>query len=62
MLNYILSFIVLISIVVFVHEYGHYYFARGVTAFSIGFGKELFGYTDKMEPDGNFLQFLLVVM
>ena len=51
MLNYILSFIVLISIVVFVHEYGHYYFARrygvGVTAFSIGFGKELFGYTDK---------------
>ena len=51
MLNYILSFIGLISIVVFVHEYGHYYFARrygvGVTAFSIGFGKELFGYTDK---------------
>ncbi len=51
MLNYILSFIFLISIVVFVHEYGHYYFARrygvGVTAFSIGFGKELFGYTDK---------------
>jgi len=51
MLNYILSFIILISIVVFVHEYGHYYFARrygvGVTAFSIGFGKELFGYTDK---------------
>ena len=51
MLNYILSFIILISIVVFIHEYGHYYFARrygvGVTAFSIGFGKELFGYTDK---------------
>ena len=51
MLNYIISFIILISIVVFIHEYGHYYFARrygvGVTAFSIGFGKELFGYTDK---------------
>ena len=51
MLNYIFSFIILISIVVFIHEYGHYYFARrygvGVTAFSIGFGKELFGYTDK---------------
>ena len=51
MLNYILSFIVLISIVVFVHEYGHYYFARrygvGVTAFSIGFGKEMFGWNDK---------------
>jgi regulator of sigma E protease len=37
--------------VVFVHEYGHYYFARkygvGVTTFSIGMGNELFGYTDK---------------
>ena len=51
MLQYILSFIVLISIVVFVHEYGHYYFAKkykvGVTDFSIGFGKELFGFNDK---------------
>ena len=51
MLQYILSFIVLISIVVFIHEYGHYYFAKkykvGVTDFSIGFGKELFGFNDK---------------
>jgi regulator of sigma E protease len=51
MLQYIISFIVLISIVVFVHEYGHYYFAKkykvGVTDFSIGFGKELFGFNDK---------------
>ena len=51
MLTYIISFLILLTIVVFVHEYGHYYFARrygvGVTAFSIGFGKELFGYTDK---------------
>ncbi len=51
MIDYILPFLILLTIVVFVHEYGHYYFARrygvGVTAFSIGFGKELFGYTDK---------------
>ncbi|OUV87521.1 MAG: RIP metalloprotease RseP [Pelagibacteraceae bacterium TMED136] len=51
MLQYILSFIILISIVVFIHEYGHYYFAKkykvGVTDFSIGFGKELFGFNDK---------------
>ena len=51
MLQYILSFIVLISVVVFIHEYGHYYFAKkykvGVTDFSIGFGKELFGFNDK---------------
>jgi len=45
-LNIIIPFIILISIVVFVHEYGHYYYARKygvkVTDFSIGFGKELF--------------------
>ena len=38
-------------IVVFIHEYGHYYFAKrfkvGVTDFSIGFGKEIFGWNDK---------------
>tara|TARA_B100000579_G_scaffold108431_1_gene86385 strand:+ start:735 stop:1844 length:1110 start_codon:yes stop_codon:yes gene_type:complete len=51
MLNFILPFIVLILIVVFIHEYGHYYFARkygvGVTDFSIGFGREIFGWKDK---------------
>ena len=51
MLSYIIPFLVLLSIIVFIHEYGHYYFAKrygvGVTAFSIGFGKELFGWTDK---------------
>ena len=44
MLSYILPFIALIVVVVFIHEYGHYYFAKrygvGVTDFSIGFGKE----------------------
>ena len=51
MLTYIVPFIVLILIVVFIHEYGHYYFAKkygvGVTDFSIGFGKEIFGWNDK---------------
>jgi regulator of sigma E protease len=51
MLTYILPFIVLILVVVFIHEYGHYYFAKkygvGITDFSIGFGKEIFGWNDK---------------
>ena len=51
MLTYIIPFIILILVVVFVHEYGHFYFARkygvGVTDFSIGFGKEIFGWNDK---------------
>ena len=51
MLSYIIPFLILILVVVFIHEYGHFYFARkygvGVTDFSIGFGKELFGWNDK---------------
>ena len=51
MLSYILPFISLILVVVFIHEYGHYYFAKkygvGITDFSIGFGKEIFGWNDK---------------
>ena len=51
MLSFILPFIFLIVVVVFIHEYGHYYFAKkygvGVTDFSIGFGKEIFGWNDK---------------
>ena len=51
MLNFIIPFIVLILVVVFIHEYGHYYFAKkygvGVTDFSIGFGREIFGWNDK---------------
>ncbi len=50
-MSYIIPFIILITLVVFVHEYGHYYFARrygvGITDFSIGFGKEIFGFNDK---------------
>ena len=50
MLTYILPFIALILVVVFIHEYGHYFLQKygvGVTDFSIGFGKELFGWNDK---------------
>ena len=51
MFSYILPFLLLILVVVFIHEYGHYYFAKrygvGVTDFSIGFGKEIFGWNDK---------------
>lgn len=47
----VLSFIVVLSIVVFVHEMGHYLVGKwcGIhaTTFSIGFGKELLGFTDK---------------
>jgi len=52
MLSYIIPFIALILVVVFIHEYGHYYFAKrygvGITDFSIGFGKEIFGWNDKL--------------
>ncbi|MAE51935.1 MAG: RIP metalloprotease RseP [Micavibrio sp.] len=45
------TFIVILSILVFVHEWGHYIVARlcgvRVESFSIGFGKEIFGWNDK---------------
>jgi len=48
---YIASFILILSLLVFVHEWGHYIVARmcgvRVETFSIGFGKELFGVNDK---------------
>lgn len=44
------AFILVLSILVFIHEWGHYIIARlcgvRVETFSIGFGKELFGWTD----------------
>jgi len=48
--SYIIPFIVVLSILVFVHELGHYLVARWckvkVEIFSIGFGPELFGWND----------------
>ena len=44
-------FLVVLTPLVFIHEFGHYWFARRngvrVEVFSVGFGRELFGYTDK---------------
>lgn len=44
-------FILVLSVLVFVHEFGHYIVARWcgvkIETFSIGFGKELFGRTDR---------------
>jgi regulator of sigma E protease len=51
LLYYILPFIIVLSIVVFIHELGHFLVARFVgvkiDVFSIGFGKELFGFNDR---------------
>ncbi len=48
---YGVTFLVILGILVFVHEWGHYIVARlcgvRVETFSIGFGKELFGFNDK---------------
>ncbi len=45
------SFIILISLIVFIHEFGHFYVARlcgvKIDEFSIGFGKEICGFNDK---------------
>jgi regulator of sigma E protease len=65
-----LAFLFVLSVVVFIHEYGHFIVARwcGVTVrtFSIGFGREIFGFTDKKGtrwrfawiPLGGYVKFL----
>ncbi len=51
LIGFVIPFIIVLSVLVFVHEWGHYIVARmcgvRVEKFSIGFGKELFGFTDK---------------
>lgn len=48
---YVVPFIVLLGVLVFVHELGHYLMAKftgvKVDEFSIGFGKKLWGFTDR---------------
>ncbi|MGX7953036.1 RIP metalloprotease RseP [Tsuneonella sp. HG249] len=48
---YIVGFLLLLGPLVTLHEFGHYLMGRlfgvGVEAFSVGFGKELAGFTDK---------------
>ncbi|NEU11670.1 RIP metalloprotease RseP [Methylobacterium sp. BTF04] len=47
----VIPFLIVLSIVVFVHEMGHFLVGRwcgvGVHAFSLGFGPELFGFNDR---------------
>lgn len=49
--QYIVPFLIILTVVVFVHEYGHFRVARAcgvrVHVFSVGFGPELFGWTDR---------------
>jgi regulator of sigma E protease len=48
---HVVWFLVVLTVLVFVHELGHYWVARRnavrVDVFSIGFGPELFGWTDR---------------
>jgi regulator of sigma E protease len=50
-LTYIVPFLVILTVLVFVHEFGHYLIARWngvrVEVFSIGFGPEMFGWWDR---------------
>lgn len=50
-LGYLLPFLFVLTIVVFVHELGHFLVARwcgiAVKTFSIGFGPEIFGFNDR---------------
>lgn len=69
-IHYIVPFLILLGVLVFVHEFGHFIIARlfkvKVSAFSIGFGKVLFSKTDKQGtewklsaiPLGGYCQFL----
>lgn len=62
-LHYTWSFFVILSVIVFIHEFGHYIIAKWcgvkIEAFSIGFGKELFGWNDK---SGTRWKFSLIPM
>jgi regulator of sigma E protease len=51
LLGYLLPFLFVLTLVVFVHELGHFLVGRwcgvDVKVFSIGFGRELFGFNDR---------------
>ncbi len=48
---YVLTFLAVLSVLIYVHEFGHYWVARRnrvrVEVFSIGFGPEIWGRTDR---------------
>ena len=69
-LSVLLPFLFVLTVVVFIHELGHFLVARWcgvkVKAFSIGFGKEIFGFYDRHGtrwrfawiPLGGYVKFL----
>jgi regulator of sigma E protease len=66
----LLPFLFVLTVVIFVHELGHFLVARwcgvGVRTFSLGFGKEIFGFNDRHGtrwrlawiPLGGYVKFL----
>src|SRR5437868_11486663 len=70
LIGYILPFLFVLTIVVFFHELGHFLVARWcgvfVRTFSVGFGPELIGFTDRkgtrwrlsLIPLGGYVKFL----
>ncbi|HET7717352.1 MAG TPA: RIP metalloprotease RseP [Bauldia sp.] len=66
----VLAFLVVLTLIVFIHEMGHFLAARwcgvGVSTFSVGFGPELLGFTDRKGtrwkisaiPLGGYVKFL----
>ena len=50
--DYIVPFLAILTVLVVVHEFGHYWVARlnnvRVEVFSVGFGKEIWGHTDRL--------------
>ncbi len=70
LLTYTVPFIVVLTVIVFVHEMGHYLIARwngiAIQTFSLGFGPELVGRTDRHGtrwrisaiPIGGYVRFL----
>ena len=51
LLSYVVPFLAVLTVIVFVHEMGHYLVARwngvAIQTFSVGFGRELVGWNDK---------------
>ena len=51
LLSYLVPFLVVLTVIVFVHEMGHYLVARwngvAIQTFSVGFGRELIGWNDR---------------
>lgn len=51
LLSYVVPFLAVLTVIVFVHEMGHYWVARwngiAIQTFSVGFGREIFGWNDR---------------